>query len=170
MTEPTWLATARRYDGLMEIPGYESNPAILQMARAIGAPSWFHNDDQPWCAVFQNFVLQENQIPMALGDRGDQFDRLRAVTFLSWGVGLSGPALGAIAVFSRPEGAHVAMYLGECGDVIRVYGGNQSNKVGATWIRRSRLRGYRWPLGVPLPVIGPVWLQGNGEPVSANEA
>lgn len=170
MTEPVWLQTARRHEGLTEIPGERSNATILQMAREIGAPSWFHNDDQPWCAVFQNWVLLESEIAMAIGVRGDQFDRLRAATFLQWGVGLAGPALGAICVFSRPSGGHVGMYLGERGNVIRVYGGNQGNKVCATWIHRERLRGYRWPLKVALPPIAPVLLTANGKSVSVNEA
>lgn len=171
--EPKWLTVARYYDGLTEVPGTESNPMILSMARAIGAPAWYHNDDQPWCAVFQNFALLESDVPMAIGTRGDAFDRLRALTFftdIQWGVGLAGPALGAIAVFSRPEGAHVGMYLGEHGDLIRVYGGNQQNKVCATWIRRGRLRGYRWPRAVALPAIAPIVLSAEGGGVSGNEA
>jgi uncharacterized protein (TIGR02594 family) len=168
--EPFWLVTARRYDGLAEVPGVESNPVILKMARAIGAPAWYHNDDQPWCAVFKNHNLLETELLMALGTRGDPYDRLRALTFLSWGVGLAGPALGATCVFSRPEGAHVADYLGEHGDRLYVYGGNQNNRVRGTWMPRERLRGYRWPLGVELPRIRPVLLAASGEPVSTNEA
>ena len=169
--EPFWLALARQHHGVAEIPGPKSNPKILEMARAIGAPSWYHNDDQPWCAVFKNFNLVESKLRMAIGSRGDPFDRLRALTFMDWGQGLSGPALGATCVFSRPgEGAHVADYLGECGDLIRVYGGNQQNKVGEVWMPRQRLKGYRWPLEVPLPVIAPVLLAANGEPISRNEA
>lgn len=173
MTGPRWLVAARYYDGLTEVPGAESNPLILDMARAIGAPAWFHDDDQPWCAVFQNFVLLESDVPMAIGERGDVFDRLRALTFatdLRWGIKLAGPALGAIAVFSRPEGAHVGMYLGEHGDRIRIFGGNQGNRVCATWISRTRLRGYFWPRAVPLPPLGVIALKNDGAPASRNEA
>lgn len=170
MKEPTWLTTARRYDGMAEIPGSDSNPMILSMARAIGAPAWYHNDDQPWCAVFQNAVLLESHLPIATGSRGDYFDRLRALTFLQYGQGLVRPALGAIGVFSRPEGAHVAMYLGEFRDLFCVYGGNQGNKVCATWMRSSRLRGWRWPPNLSLPKLEPILLSHDGQSVSANEA
>lgn len=171
IVEPAWLQVARRYDGLQEIPGPESNPVILEMARAIGAPAWYHNDDQPWCAVGQNYFLLESGLPMAVGDRGDLFDRLRALTFSIYGQGIVRPALGAIGVFSRPgEGAHVGMYLGQFKDLLYIYGANQSNKVGATWIREKRLKCWRWPPGVPLPQLGPILLTGNGDAISVNEA
>jgi len=172
MTDPLWLQVARRYDGLAEIPGAASNPVILQMARAIGAPAWYHDDDQPWCAVFQNAVLRDAGKPIAIGTRGDFFDRLRALTFHTqpYGQGLAKPTLGAIGVFSRPEGAHVGMYLGEFRDLVYVYGGNQRNRVCATWLRRDRVKSWRWPPGEPLPACTPILLSHTGEPVSVNEA
>lgn len=171
MIEPIWLSIARMSAGIAEIPGPASAPVILQWARDIGAPSWYHNDDQPWCAVFFNRVMLAAQLPMALGSRGDQFDRLRALTVSTWGQSLRAPALGAALVFSRPEGAHVGFYLGEREGLVRVFGGNQSNKVGETWIERSRLRSIRWAPGVPTPMeLRPVLLAANGEAVSGNEA
>lgn len=170
MTEPLWLRTARRDDGLTEIPGQQSHARILQMARAIGSPAWYHNDDQPWCAVALNAWLQDSGLPMAVGTRGDYFDRLRALTFAEYGQGLREPALGAIGVFSRPEGNHVGLYLGQFRDLFYIYGGNQSNKVCATWMRAKRLKTWRWPPGVALPAPGLIQLTGDGHPVSVNEA
>lgn len=167
MTDPMWLQVARRYKGLAEIPGDESHPSILDMARAIGAPAWYHNDDQPWCAVAQNFCLLESGLPMAVGTRGDPFDRLRALTFRTYGQSLAGPALGAIGVFTGPT--HVGMYLGEFRDLLYVYGGNQHNAMCATWIRARRLLEWRWPPGVAVPTLAPILLAGNGQPVSVNE-
>lgn len=170
MIEPTWLQVARRYDGVAEIPGEKSNPIILKMARSIGAPAWYHNDDQPWCAVAMNAWLLEDHRPIATGSRGDYFDRLRALTFKEYGQGIVRPTLGAIGVFGRPEGAHVGMYLGEFRDLFYIYGGNQRNKVCATWIRRDRLKAWRLPPGVPIPELTPILLSHTGEPVSVNEA
>lgn len=171
MNEPIWLSVARMSAGLAEIPGAQSNPVILQWAKDIGSPTWYHNDDQPWCAVFFNRVMLASQIPMALGTRGDAFDRLRALTVATWGQPLRAPALGAALVFSRPEGAHVGFYLGERPGFLRVFGGNQSNKVGETWIERSRLTAIRWAPGVPVPMrLEPIALAATGEPVSVNEA
>jgi len=180
VTEPIWLQVARRDTGLLEMPGASSSPRILEMARAIGAPAWYHNDDQPWCAVAMNAWLLESELPMALGTRGDAFDRLRALTFLGYGQPLSGPALGAIAVFSRPEGAHVGIYLGEhlvetaangkpARRMIRVFGGNQRNRVCELWLNADRLRGFRWPPRVTLPTLATVPLGFDGL-VSVNEA
>jgi uncharacterized protein (TIGR02594 family) len=171
MNAPRWLQVAQRYDGLAEVPGPNSNPSILAMARAIGAPAWFHDDDQPWCAVFQNAVLLEAGKPMAIGNRGDYFDRLRALTFhmQPYGQELAGPTLGAIGVFSRPDGAHVGMYLGECRDLVYVYGGNQANQACATWMRRDRVKSWRWPPGEAVPALTPIRLRQTGEPVSVNE-
>lgn len=170
MTEPAWLQAARRDEGLAEIPGEQSNPVILAMARAIGAPAWYHDDSQPWCAVAMNFWLLESGHLMATGTRGDYFDRLRALTFATYGQDLARPTLGAIGVFTRPEGAHVGMYLGEFRDLLYIYGGNQSNKVGATWIRSRRLKTWRWPPNVPLPVLQAILLTHDGRSVSSNEA
>lgn len=169
MREPIWLSIARMSKGLAEIPGTMSNPVILQWARDIGAPAWYHEDSQPWCAVFANRVMLAAQIPMALGRRGDAFDRLRALTFMEWGQVLSAPALGAVMVFARPEGAHVGFYLGEHKTAYRIFGGNQSNQVGETWIARDRLKGIRWAPGVPIIAPGPVVLDAAGE-LSVNEA
>lgn len=170
MTEPIWVSIARMAKGLAEIPGPLSNPVILQWARDIGAPSWYANDDQPWCAVFANRVLLAAQIPMAIGTRGDIFDRLRALTFTEWGQSMAAPALGSVMVFSRPEGAHVGFYLGECENAFRIFGGNQSNQVNETWIGKDRLRAVRWVPGVAVPAGAPVRLTRTGAPVSVNEA
>lgn len=170
VTEPSWLQAARRDEGLAEIPGPQSNPVILAMARAIGAPAWYHNDDQPWCAVAMNFWLLESGHPMAIGSRGDFFDRLRALTFNTYGQDLARPALGAIGVFTRPEGAHVGMYLGQFRDLFYIYGGNQSNRVGGTWMNARRLKSWRWPPNEPLPTVGPIMLTHDGRQVSVNEA
>lgn len=152
MTEPRWLELARKDEGLTEIPGESSAARILAMARAIGAPAWYHNDDQPWCAVAMNAWLLEAGQPLCVGARGDAFDRLRALTFTDYGRSLALPALGAIGVFSRPEGAHVALYLGEFRDRYYVFGGNQHNQVCATWIEKRRLKSWRWPPLGPMPI------------------
>lgn len=171
MIEPAWLTVARKYEGLTEVEGPTSNPAILRMAREIGAPAWYHDDSQPWCAVFLNAVLQQSGQPMAIGTRGDHFDRLRALTFNDYGRSLALPALGAIGVFSRPEGAHVAMYLGEFRDLVSVYGGNQHNQVCATWITKDRVKSWRWPPLGPMPTsFTPIRLTSTGQVLSVNEA
>ena len=163
--EPLWLSVARAFVGLTETPGPGSNPAILRMARDIGAPEWYDDDGKPWCAVFLNRVLLACQLPMA----GTGFELLRAASFRSWGQPLPlGPALGAVLVFARPEGHHVGFYTGERDGVYRVLGGNQGNAVSETWIDMARLVAMRWPPGVELPFVQRVAVEAAGA-VSTDE-
>ena len=163
--DPLWLSVALAFEGLRETSGPTSNPVILKWARDIDAPGWYKDDDQPWCAVFLNRLFMACQLPMA----GTGFDLLRALTFAEWGVTLVEPALGAVMVFERPQGAHVGLYLGERVDAYRVFGGNTNDAVGPAWLLKTRLRAIRWPLGMVLPTPSRVLLTADGA-VSVNEA
>lgn len=163
--EPLWLSVARMSEGIAEIPGPASTPVILRWARDIGAPTYFDNDDIAWCAVYGNRLAMAMQWPLS----GTGYDLLRARSFTTWGIPLPIPALGAWMVFSRPEGAHVGLYLGETATDYRVFGGNTANAVAAAWIKKPRLIATRWPKGVPLPALQRVWLNHDGQPVSVDE-
>lgn len=163
---PIWLSVGRAFMGLSEIPGPQSNPLILRWAKDIGAPAWYNNDSQAWCAVWANRIFMACQMAMS----GKGYDLLRARSFETWGQPMREPSLGAVLVFNRPEGAHVGFYLGERDDAYFVLGGNQGNAVSETYIQKHRLSAIRWPAGVALPTTGPVVLIADGGPVSRNEA
>ncbi len=165
MAEPLWLSVARMTEGLAEFPGPGSNPLLLRWARDIGVGKIYADDETPWCAVFMNRLCRAMQWPMS----GKGYELLRAMSFVTWGVSLVLPALGAVMVFKRSEGAHVGLYLGERPDAYWVFGGNTANAVGAAWISKGRLLALRWPSGVPVPQSAPVYLTATGEPVSTNE-
>ncbi len=165
MTEPLWVSVARAFEGLAEIPGPQSNPVILRWARDLHAPA-YTNDDTAWCALFMNRLALALQFPLS----GTGYDLLRARSFATWGQPLVLPTLGAWMVFSRPEGAHVGLYLGERAEAYRVLGGNTANAVGATWIDKQRLIATRWPSGVARPLLRRVMLTDDGQPISVNEA
>lgn len=172
-TEPSWLRVFRFVEGLQETPGPNSNPVILNWNKMIGGPKWYDNDDKAWCALAVNAVLQACGLPMAAGAKtpSDPYDLLRARSFTTYGVSLTIPALGALMVFDRPEGAHVGLYLGERKDAYYVFGANQSNTIGKAWLQKSRLIATRWPDTVPLPDSpARIWLNSVGGPVSTNEA
>jgi len=167
--EPIWLRIFRFVEGLEEIAGIRSNPVILNWSKMIGGPKWFDNDDKAWCAVAMNAVLMTAGLKVTSGP--DPYDRLRARSFEHYGVPLTIPALGAIMVFNRPEGAHVGLYLGERKDAYYILGANQSNVIGKAWLQKSRLLATRWPDEVALPEKPErIWLNSVGELVSVNEA
>ena len=149
---PIWLSVAQAFVGLREIIGPQSSQVILRWVEDTGAPSWYTNDDQPWCALFANRVLAACQMPMS----GKGYDLLRAKSFETWGRPLTGPSAGAVMVFARDGGGHVGFYLGENDHAYKVLGGNQGNSVSEAWIAKDRLTAMRWPEGVPLPLTGPV--------------
>lgn len=164
MTEPIWLSVARMTVGIREIPGPGNDPAIMQWAKDIGAPKWYDNDDKPWCAVFMNRLLMACQLPMS----GTGFELLRAKSFETWGDPLTVPSPGCVMTFSRPEGAHVFLYLGENATAYCGIGGNQRNAVTSdAWIVKGRLTAMRWPTGFPV-YGGRVWLDATGA-ISTNE-
>ncbi|EDR9797697.1 TIGR02594 family protein, partial [Salmonella enterica subsp. enterica serovar Zongo] len=57
MSEPKWLAEARRYIGEREIKGAQHNPLIVQMWRDIKRGG-IKDDETPWCAAFVGAVLE----------------------------------------------------------------------------------------------------------------
>lgn len=154
MTEPKWLVEARKYDGLKEIPGARDNPTIVKWFADVGH-SWVQDDETAWCAAFVGAMLEK------VGIKSTR--KLNARSYLEWGVPISKPAPGAIAVFYRgdPKGwqGHVSFYIRENANNVWCLGGNQSNQVNITRYPKSRLLGYRWPAGAstaePVPVPPP---------------
>lgn len=166
MTTPIWLSVAATHIGIHEIPGAQSAPVIMRWATDLGVSSIYTGDAVPWCALYMNRLMQACQLPTT----GAGYDLLRARKFATWGQPLAGVALGAILVFTRPEGAHVGLYLGETDTHYRIRGGNQLDAVSDTWIAKVRCVACRWPDGVALPAIGPVPLVTDKAPASGNEA
>lgn len=148
--EPAWLTEARRYLGLRETAGPGNTPAILAWAKSFGGwvASFFVADATPWCGLFVGHCL------MVANLRNMPKNPLAALSWLTYGVPLAEPALGCLAVFARNGGGHVGFYLGEHDGLIRVLGGNQHNdSVSIDWVKRERLRGYRWPAEIEKPPL-----------------
>jgi uncharacterized protein (TIGR02594 family) len=120
----------------------------------------------PWCAIFFNAAMESSGIP------GTRSASSQSPRHDAGYVQLSGPALGAIAVFwrgSQDSGlGHVGFYRGEDADRVWTLGGNENDMVQIEALPKSRssfgLIGYWWPKSVPLPAIGPV-LMPTGSPV-----
>ncbi len=162
---PSWLTEARKYIGTREVPGAKNNPVIISWAVYLGGwfKSFYTQDSIAWCGLFIGYLMKLCGFP-------PPSTLLSAAGWASWGSRLSTPSLGAIMVFTRPGGAHVALYMGERKDAYRVIGGNQGDAVSEMWIKKDRLTAIRWPFGARLPSGGPVLLADDGKPVSVNEA
>jgi uncharacterized protein (TIGR02594 family) len=165
--EPVWMREARRFVGLREIPGSQSNPTIVGWANALGGwvAGFFKNDDIAWCGLFIGHVIAATlpREPLPKNPLG-------ALEWNKLGRRLTIPVLGAILTFTRSGGGHVGIYVGEDATHYHVLGGNQSNSVSITRIEKSRLSAIRWPATGDEPRGGKVILTAAGVAVSKNEA
>lgn len=137
-----WVNEARKYIGLKEFKGPESNPAIVQFWKDIKRGG-IKDDNTPWCAAFVGAMLEH------VGIRSTRFES--AKSYLEWGEPLDHPVEGCIVVFGRTGGGHVGFVVGEseAGKLV-VLGGNQSDMVKLSPFGRANVLGYRWPSGEPL--------------------
>jgi uncharacterized protein (TIGR02594 family) len=140
---PLWLPIALAEHGIRETPGPRSTARILEYERATnGGPSQ-RGDETPWCSSYANWVMQTAGYP---GTRSKA-----ARSWLTYGVGIQVPRLGAIAVCMRddpenPDAAHVAFLVGIIGSQMLLLGGNQGNAVSIRPYPVTRLTALRWTL------------------------
>jgi uncharacterized protein (TIGR02594 family) len=163
---PKMLVEAIRHFGTLEHSGKGSNPNILAWANEVGVSGWYADDDIPWCGLFVGVVAKRAGYPI-------KSDLLSALSWQSFGekVPVGREMLWDILVFSRAGGGHVGFYAGESDTAFLVYGGNQSNAVGFTYIAKSRLVAARRPVyKIAEPHnVRKIILTGSGE-LSTNEA
>lgn len=136
-TAPLWYQIAQKEIGVAEIAGDKHNPRILQYHQATHLKATA--DEISWCAAFVNWCLKES------GNLGTM--RADARSFLEWGAPTNNPQIGDIVVFWRVKKSgwqgHVAFYVEENADAIKVLGGNQGDKVCYKWMSKSQLLGFR---------------------------
>lgn len=123
------IAVGREYEGLGERSNREELKALVGVDPATVA----------WCAAFMNAVLEK------AGTKGT--GSLSARSYLNWGTAVDQPGYGDVVVLKRGKSqtaGHVGFYEGTNPDgTIRVFGGNQGNKVGTSNFRASDVLGYR---------------------------
>ncbi|WP_260598276.1 TIGR02594 family protein [Sphingomonas endolithica] len=167
--EPAWLRHGRSLLGTREAAGSASSKTILGWAVSLGIKVLgivYNADDVPWCGVFVAKCLRAADV-----DLSGMKVAVRAKAWATWGSNLAADRLspGAILVFEREGGGHVAFYVGEDATHYHVLGGNQGDMVSIMRLAKSRCIARRWPKGVP--VIGkPVRLAASGALISTNEA
>lgn len=158
---PPLMVEALKLYGVREYPGAADNPRIMgwrdELIDAYPGLSWvgdvYTGDAVPWCGLFMAYVAHR-------AGHGAPHPRfLAARSWAGWGDAPTGPPitdpprLGDVLVFWRgdPNGSsgHVGIYVGEDNTHFHVLGGNQSDSVSITRIRRVRLLAWRRPPRVP---------------------
>ncbi len=137
MTEPPWIARARSYLGLAEIPGPGTHPTIARWLGALGG--WWSDDETAWCGTFVAACLTETGQPKPRA-------WFRARAYLEYGHQIDRMAYGSIVVFERGGGGHVGFVVGrDARNRVMCLGGNQGNRVSIAPFETWRILGYRWP-------------------------
>lgn len=164
--DPVWYSELVRLKGLREGPGRANNPVIIDWAKGLGGwiGDFYKADSTPWCGLTIGHV-----IATTLPNEPLPNNPLGALEWAKFGVRLVEPALGAVLVFSRSGGGHVALYQGEDATHYICLGGNQGDAVSVMRIAKARCVAIRWPSTVTLPTTGRVKTTISG-PVSQNEA
>lgn len=165
------LVEALALYGTLEAPGRADNPEILAWAHEINrnGTTWISNmferggDAVPWCGLFMGAVAHRAGKPIPANP-------LRAMAWAGWGSPVAVPELGDVLTFTRSGGGHVGLYVGEDAQTYHVLGGNQSDSVNITRIRKSRLyaASQYYAIGKPRNVRR-IHMSATG-PISENEA
>jgi uncharacterized protein (TIGR02594 family) len=127
---------AKRFIGLKETPGIQSNPLVLGMLQLDGA--WPKDDTVPWCSAFVNFVAFLLGLP-----------RSRSLAARSWltvgreiRLDMALPGFDVV-VLQRDGGGHVGFYVRSDSADVWLLGGNQHDQVSIAEFPRERILGIR---------------------------
>lgn len=134
-----WFEIAQNEQGVEEIKGRKHNVKIVQYFADIGHDE-VRDDETAWCAAFVGSCLEKAGLTSTRA--------LNARSYLKWGRAIDKPVPGCIVVFKRGTSSwqgHVAFYIGQGNDRIKVLGGNQSNQVKVSSYSKDDLLGYRMP-------------------------
>ena len=169
---PKLVTAALQYLGIREIPGKQSNPVIMDMAKGLGIANIYTNDDTAWCGLFMSHLFRITGKPEL--DYGiDKFQILIANAYKSWGkpVSKEDMRLGDVVILERPGGGHVFILLGisPTGNPIGI-GGNQGNSVSIAEFDKDRIVGVRRYYSQSMPASAKTYKINSEGGISTNEA
>lgn len=138
---------AQRFIGLKEVPGQESNPAVLAMLKLDG--DWPEDDSVPWCSAFVNYIAWLLRLPRSKS--------LRARSWLTVGIPVTAAhaQLGYdVVILKRGKGdqpgpevieapGHVGFFASIEGPNVLLLGGNQGDQVSIQTYPATRILGVR---------------------------
>lgn len=142
---PKILVEAYKLNGTKEIVGKDHNPKILGWAEVLGLKKVYTSDEIAWCGLFIAYACHLAELEIVK-------DPLWARNWLKWGTAQNNAMLGDVLVFSRGNGGHVGIYVGEDSKCYHVLGGNQNNGVCVVRIQKVRCLGIRrtkWKISQP---------------------
>jgi len=124
--------------GEKEVSGEQDNPSILKYAKQAGF-DWVGNDEVPWCSILINWA--------ALQAGYERTNKANARSWLDVGEEIEVPELGDVVIFWRGARSgwqgHVALYINEENNLVRVLGGNQSDEINIAAYSKNQVLGYR---------------------------
>jgi uncharacterized protein (TIGR02594 family) len=128
-----------------EVLGKENNPVILAWAKEVGGKveDVYKADEIPWCGLFMAVVAKRSAKQVVK-------DPLWALNWGTFGKFTDAAMLGDVLVFIRKTNTgktagRVGLYVGEDAECYHVLGGNQSDKVCISRLKKDRLYAARRP-------------------------
>jgi len=170
---PNIVREALKTFGLKETKGGYNTDEIIDMAEALGGviEDFYTADSIPWCGLAVSYWIMKAGFKPPIN-----YSQVRARDFATWGKAVKKPAFGDILVFWRGakngRDGHVGLYVMENEEYYYVLGGNQSDQVKISKLKKSRLLAARrcpWRFMKPRGVKS-FQYAGNTGKVSVNEA
>lgn len=154
--------------GTKEVPGEGNNPIIMSWAKTLGIKE-FIKDSIAWCGLAMAWILFQAGYNDALKS---VTNKLWARDYLKFGTPVKTPMLGDILVFEREGGfGHVGLYIAEDSECYHCGGGNTSDNVIITRIKKDRLLGARrYPFKVAMAASVKRYFVDSKGTISTNEA
>lgn len=163
---PKVVRAALGYYGLKEVIGKANNPIIMQWAKDLGLEKIYTADSIAWCGLSQSIWVKEaGYTPVK--------DPLWALNWKNFGTSIAkkDAMLGDVLTFKRKGGGHVGLYVGESATTFFVLGGNQSDSVSITEIKKDRLQSVsRCPWSIAQPQSVKKYIISSTGKVSTNES
>lgn len=162
-TLPKMVQEGLKLLGTVETPGSKNNQVIMAWAAETGLARVYTADSVPWCGLFMAVIAKRAGKPLVSSP-------LWALSWSKFGSVGGQPRLGDVLTFKRDGGGHVGLYIGEDQFCYHVLGGNQSDAVTITRIKKERLHAVRRHYSVAAPASAKPYVVVATGAVSTNEA
>jgi len=134
---PVWVRVAYSEIGQTAFAGRFENPRIVEYFRSVVRSDQLRDDASDWASAFVEWSLN------SAGIKGPK--SLWPLAWKNWGREIAHPEPGCVVMFAFSSVQHVAFYLEDDGDYIKVLGGDQNNSVSIERYPKRAVVGYRMP-------------------------